>query len=136
MRLAGGRVCGFIARGAIYECRLPCQAVHTARWPVGNSATLTSEVVGVGIARVLTIGMPHDDAPVLKQLNAELLVAYVIDTGDSFVYIQNRDVHTDSVNEAELHAIGIGNLSVLAASGQLRVAPNGDVFAALLGWQL
>lgn len=80
----------------------------------------------------LTIGLPHDDAPVLKQLNAELLVAYVIDTGDSFTYIQNRDLQTDSVNEAQLHAIGIDNLSALAASGQLRVAPHGAVFAVLL----
>lgn len=85
---------------------------------------------------MLTIGLPHDDAPVLKPLNAELLVAYVIDTGDSFEYIQNRDLQTDSVSEAELHAIGIGNLSALVASGQLRIAPHGAVFAVVFGRQL
>ena len=80
----------------------------------------------------MTIGLPHDDAPVLKQLNSGLLVAHVIDTGDSFEYIQNRDLQTDSVNEAKLHTIGIGNLSTLAASGQLRIAPHGAVFAVLM----
>ena len=59
-------------------------------------------------------------------------MAHVIDTGDSFEYIQNRDLQTDSVSEAELHTIGIGNLSTLAASGQLRIAPHGAVFAVLM----
>jgi uncharacterized protein YtpQ (UPF0354 family) len=79
-----------------------------------------------------TIELPHDDTPVLKWLNAELLVAYVVDAGRSCEYIQYGDLQTESVSETELHEIGIRNLSALARSGKLRVAPYGSIFAVLL----
>jgi uncharacterized protein YtpQ (UPF0354 family) len=79
-----------------------------------------------------TIELPHDDTPVLKKLNTELLVAYIVDAGRCFKYIQYRDLQTDSVSEAELHDIAIRNLSALADTGKLRVVPYGNIFAVLL----
>jgi uncharacterized protein YtpQ (UPF0354 family) len=79
-----------------------------------------------------TIELPHDDGPVLKELTAELLVAYVVDVGQSFQYVQYRDLHTESISEAQLHEIGIRNLSTLAYAGKMRVSPYGNIFAVLL----
>ena len=47
------------------------------------------------------IELSHADSPVMKTLNDDLLVAYVVDTGDSFSYVQYRDLETDSVTEVD-----------------------------------
>lgn len=79
-----------------------------------------------------TIELSRADSPVMKTLNDDLLVAYVVNTGDSFSYVQYRDLETDSVSEAELHEIGLRNLAAFADSGNLRVVPHGNIFAVLL----
>jgi hypothetical protein len=79
-----------------------------------------------------TIELSRADSPVMKILNNDLFIAYVVDTGDSFSYVQYRDLETDSVTEAELHEIGLRNLATLADAGNLRVVPHGNIFAVLL----
>ena len=68
----------------------------------------------------------------MRELGDELLIAYLVDTGNAFEYIQYRDLETDSVTESQLHQNAIQNLAAVAASGNLRVAPHGNIFAVLL----
>lgn len=78
------------------------------------------------------IELPHADTPVLKGLNDELLIAYVVDAGDAFEYVQYRDLEDDAVTETQLHDIAIQNLAALTQTGNLRVSPHGNIFAVLL----
>ena len=70
------------------------------------------------------------DTPVMTDVGNGLLVAYVVDDGDAFTYIQYRDLDSDGITENELHDIGINNLLALAAQTDLRVAPHGNIFGA------
>ena len=72
------------------------------------------------------------DTPVMRDVGNGLLVAYLVDDGDSFAYIQYRDFDRDHVTENELHDIGINNLLALTAQADLRVAPHGNILAAFL----
>ncbi len=78
------------------------------------------------------IELSHDDTPVLKDLGNSLFVAYVVDTGNAFSYVQYRDMAEESVTAAQLHRTALDNLSKIASSGNLRVAPHGNIFAVLL----
>jgi uncharacterized protein YtpQ (UPF0354 family) len=81
---------------------------------------------------VVTLSGP--DAPVMRDLGGGLLVAYVVDEGDHFAYTQGRHLAAEGRDEDELHAIGLVNLTRLAADS-LRVAPYppGEMFAVLMG---
>ena len=79
------------------------------------------------------IELSGDDSPVLRDLNNGLLVAYVVDIGSTFQWVQFRDLKKDAIDEQQLHALGIANLERLAAT-QTRVAPypNGSMYAVFL----
>jgi hypothetical protein len=72
------------------------------------------------------------DAPVLRPLADGLLVAYVVDQGDHFEFVQHRHLEADGCSEEELHAVAVANLA-RQASGSLQVARNSEVFAVLMG---
>jgi uncharacterized protein YtpQ (UPF0354 family) len=74
------------------------------------------------------------DAPILRHLADGLIVAYVVDRGDHFEWIQERHLAAEGCSEEELHAIAVENLA-RRASGSLRVAthPCGEMFAVLMG---
>lgn len=76
--------------------------------------------------------LSREDSPVMKNIGNGLLVAYLVDDGESFAYIQYRDLDRDGITEDQLHAIGVNNLAGLAATGNLRVAAHGNIFAAFL----
>lgn len=78
------------------------------------------------------VKLSRDDTPVMKDVDNGLLVAYLVDEGDSFTYIQYRDLDGDRITENELHDIGTNNLSALTTQMNLRVAPYGNIFAVLL----
>ena len=77
------------------------------------------------------IELSRDDSPVMKDVGGGLLVAYLVDTGDSFGYVQYRDLDADSVTESELHENAVDNLLSLTTTTDLRVAPHGNIFAVL-----
>jgi hypothetical protein len=81
-----------------------------------------------------SITLSGPDAPVLRRLTSGLLVAYLVDAGDQFEYVQERDLAQDGINADELHAIGLANLASRDAGG-VRVAPHpgGQMFAVLMG---
>jgi hypothetical protein len=75
---------------------------------------------------VVTLGT--DDSPVLRAFAPGLLTAYLIDEGDSFSYVQGRDLREAGVGEEELHRLAIANLSELAED-KITVRQNGPVWA-------
>jgi uncharacterized protein YtpQ (UPF0354 family) len=71
------------------------------------------------------------NAPVLRDLGNGLLIAYVLDVGDHFQYLQWRDLEDSGLNESELHEHAVYNLTAVA-NEKLRVEPHDRVFAAFL----
>ena len=76
--------------------------------------------------------VPAADLPVLKVLESGLLVAYVVDEGDRFAYVQRRHLVAAALREDELHAIAIKNLHAFAESNA-QVVPHGAMYAVLAG---
>jgi len=72
-----------------------------------------------------------DDAPVMRQFLPGLLTAYLVDEGDSFAYVQGRDLRRADVSEDELHRQAVVNLAELA-DRQLTIRDNGAVSALFL----
>lgn len=72
------------------------------------------------------------DTPVMRELGNGLLVAYLVDEGARYGYVQHRDLETSGFSEAELHSLGIQNLSAVAEQ-RLEVQPYSAIFAVLMG---
>ncbi len=68
----------------------------------------------------------------MTPVGSGLVVAYLVDDGDSFLYVQFRDLDNDEVTEDELHHIGIRNLLRMTTAGALRIEPCGNAFMAIL----
>ena len=69
-----------------------------------------------------------DNAPVLKRLACGLLVAYLVDQGDRFSYIQGRDLRATGINADQLHARAVANLGKLA-EGRVTVRKHSLIWA-------
>src|SRR5690349_17067984 len=78
------------------------------------------------------IKLSHEDSPVLKEFDDDLLVAYLVDTGNEFTYVQYRHLEAESVTESELHDLALQNLAELALDN-LRIALYPDIYAVLMG---
>ncbi len=50
------------------------------------------------------IELPPADSPVLREFNQELLIAYLVDVGDHFEYVQYRDLEQSRLSIEELRA--------------------------------
>jgi uncharacterized protein YtpQ (UPF0354 family) len=73
----------------------------------------------------------HGDSPVLRDLGNGLLVAYVVDEGESFAYVQNRHLLDAGIDQQILHQTAVGNLHALAEK-HLRIQPYGTIFAVFM----
>ncbi|HKP61883.1 MAG TPA: hypothetical protein VJV78_34365 [Polyangiales bacterium] len=74
----------------------------------------------------------HDgNEPVLLDLSNGLLVAYLIDDDDRFLYVQKRDLIDAGLSGAELHALALENLGEHARS-KMQVEAYGNVYRVLL----
>jgi uncharacterized protein YtpQ (UPF0354 family) len=71
------------------------------------------------------------DAPIMENLDNGLLIAYIIDMGDRFQYVQHRHLETSGIIEGELHKHAMENLALLAKE-KLVVHPRGSTFAVFL----
>ena len=105
-------------------------------WPFKKRTFTSRAVAYLKAAAPVTktgnsISLSHEDSPVIKELGDGLLVCYVVDSADSFEYVQNRHLRQDGVTAKELHRIGLENLAALS-SGGIRVAPHGNIFAVFL----
>jgi uncharacterized protein YtpQ (UPF0354 family) len=78
-----------------------------------------------------TISLGHEDSPVLRDLHNGLLVAYLVDEGTRFGYVQNRHLCAAGVDQDTLHKTAIDNLYALAER-HLRIQPYGPVFTLFM----
>jgi hypothetical protein len=72
-----------------------------------------------------------NDEPVLKRLGNGMLVAYLVDQGDHFTWVQRRHLVAEDVVSAQLHGQALMNLGA-KASEMLRVTDQGEFFACFL----
>jgi uncharacterized protein YtpQ (UPF0354 family) len=105
-------------------------------WPFTKRKYTSKAIAYLKAAEPITVPdnsivLSREDSPVIKELGDGLLVCYVVDTGNSFEYVQFRHLDKDGISPDELHRIGLLNLAILA-NGRLRVAPQGNIFAVLL----
>jgi len=77
------------------------------------------------------VSLSGDDAPVLRALLPGLLTAYLVDEGDSFAYVQGRDLRGAGISQEQLHSQAVANLAELADQ-QLTIRENGPVSALFL----
>ena len=77
------------------------------------------------------VKLSHEDSPVLREFGNGLLVAYVVDEGDKFDYVQERHLMEAGIGVEDIHCIGIQNLSVMAQD-RLKVRNSGSIYAAFL----
>ena len=69
-----------------------------------------------------------DDSPVLRAFVTGLLTAYVVDEGETFSYVQGRDLREAAVREADLHRHALKNLSDIT-DGRVTIRESGPVRA-------
>lgn len=72
-----------------------------------------------------------NDEPVLRPLGNGLLVAYLVDQGDHFTWVQRRHLVAEGVMPAQLHDQALSNLGAKATE-MLRVTDQGEFFACFL----
>ena len=77
------------------------------------------------------IAVSRGDSPVFHRLENGLCVAYLVDAGDSFTYVQHRHLHDARMSQEELRKVGLGNLERTAAK-RLGIEPHGPIHAAFL----
>jgi uncharacterized protein YtpQ (UPF0354 family) len=92
-------------------------------------AYLTAKVLDDGPPPVVSLS--HADSPVLRDLENGLLVAYVVDEGKGFSYVQNRHLLAADIDKEKLHKTAIDNLYALAEQ-YLRIQPYGPVFTLFM----
>jgi len=77
------------------------------------------------------LSLSGDDAPVLRTFTSGLLTAYLFDEGDTFSYLQARDLRESGIGEEELHRQAVANLAALA-EGNVTVEEVGPVWTLSL----
>ena len=75
--------------------------------------------------------LSRDDTPVMHQLGDELLVAYLVDEGDFFRYVQVKHLALAGFSEDALRASAVANLRARAAQ-EAEVKAYGNIFAVLM----
>ena len=78
------------------------------------------------------IALDLANSPVLKKVTTSLAAAYLVDTGNSFTYIQHRHLSEASITAEELHSKAVYNLAVMAQT-LAKVQPYGNIYAVLMG---
>jgi uncharacterized protein YtpQ (UPF0354 family) len=77
--------------------------------------------------------LSHEDSPVFRQFTKGLIIAYIVDAGNSYTYIQNRHLLTDGLDLDQLHALAINNLIDLADRRSVRIQAYQNIFAVFMG---
>src|SRR5262245_47134709 len=77
------------------------------------------------------VTLPLDDSPVLRDLENGLLVAYVVDSGQSLDYVQKRHLAAAGISADDLHVAAMKNL-VSFMGTRTRMHPHGNIFGMLL----
>lgn len=78
------------------------------------------------------IALKDPDSPVLRQLGNGLMIAYLVDEGDHFAYVQNRHLAQAKLGADILHEQALLNLSSVIGS-QAEVRKFGSVYLVMAG---
>jgi uncharacterized protein YtpQ (UPF0354 family) len=78
------------------------------------------------------IKLSHKDSPVIRPYLQDLHICYLVDSGESYEYIQNHHLEEDGISEDELHQIGLRNLNHLVAQRNATAQRHGQVFTFLM----
>lgn len=77
------------------------------------------------------LSLNADDSPVLTKFASGLLTAYVVDNGESFSYVQGRDLHEAGIREEELYHQAVQNLALIAED-KVTIRQSGPIWALFL----
>lgn len=88
--------------------------------------------VAVSEEKGAAIAIDAPDSPVLRTLDNGLVVAYLVDEGDHFTYVQNRHLAQAKLSADVLHEQALLNLSSVVGS-QAEVRKFGSVYLVLAG---
>jgi uncharacterized protein YtpQ (UPF0354 family) len=77
--------------------------------------------------------LSDEDSPVIRPFVADLQVCYLVDTGNSYQYVQNRHIREFGISLDELHETGLQNLTRLTSIRDCRVKRHGHIYAFLMG---
>jgi uncharacterized protein YtpQ (UPF0354 family) len=80
-----------------------------------------------------TVEVPELYEPVITDLSNGLLVAYLVDQGDHFQYVQRQHLADANLTEAALHHNAVNNLTTLLREKRATIEPYGEVFAVFFG---
>lgn len=78
------------------------------------------------------IALDAPDSPVLRQLGNGLMVAYLVDEGDHFTYVQNRHLAQARLSADTVHEQALLNLASVVG-GQAEVRRFGSVYLVTAG---
>jgi Protein of unknown function (DUF1444) len=73
------------------------------------------------------VHLNEDDSPVLKRVAEGLHVAYLVDEGDEFSYVQGKHLKAAELDVDQLHALAVANLKS-AAEGRVTVREIGPAW--------
>jgi uncharacterized protein YtpQ (UPF0354 family) len=82
------------------------------------------------------IQLSEDDDIVTPLLVGDLLIAYVVDVGAAFRFVQGRHLKAAAIGLERLHEIGIANLSAKLADERLTIQQMGDIYVLFLDQNL
>jgi uncharacterized protein YtpQ (UPF0354 family) len=86
---------------------------------------------GLDAARAADVSLNPDDIPVVRDFAEGLVIFYLVDDGESFTYVERRDLAEAEMSDDELHRVALGNLYELARH-TLRIQPTGEVITVLM----
>jgi uncharacterized protein YtpQ (UPF0354 family) len=101
-----------------------------ARSPLEAIAYIKGQVPGDDPA--LRIKLDEENAPVLKRLEGGLLVAYVMDEGKQFAYVQGRHLRAAGIGVDQLHVRAVANLGKLT-EGRVTIRQYGPIWVLFCG---
>ncbi|WP_175425752.1 DUF1444 family protein [Trinickia violacea] len=81
---------------------------------------------------VPTTSLSQRESAVLQVINEDLVVAYLVDAGTHFQYVEHCHIEEEGLSVDELHGIAVSNLQSLAEE-KLVVREYGPIYIALLG---
>jgi len=77
------------------------------------------------------VSLPESDSPVILDLRNGLLVAFLVDNGQFFSYVQHRHLVEAGITITQLHEYGLANLKQIAKQ-KLQVRECGPIYAVFL----
>jgi len=82
------------------------------------------------------IQLSEDDDIVTPLFVGDLLVAYVVDVGVAFKFVQGRHLRAAAISLEQLHEIGVANLSAKLTDERLSIQQMGDIYVLFLDQNL